>query len=358
MASVLYVTEFYWPHIGGVEFLFQSIAEEMAKNGHRVAVLTAQVPGSARRETHNGVEIYRIPVPRKGSRYFFTFLALFKVLQVGRGYEIFHTTTYNAAVPASLAGFVLRKKVILTVHEVWDRLWYRLPGIGRMAGVLRAFEKAILNLPYTTFVCVSKSTLESLLRFKPSLKGRAQVIYNGIDYGALPEIASVPSRKSAVKTILYYGRPGISKGADFLVKAFNKVTNEGLALRMLVSKDDPIRFGEVEALVENPRISLSGSLPRRELFEAIGEADYVIIPSLAEGFGFSALEACIFGKKVICSNQGALPEVVYGEIAFYSPWKEEELVTLLNSLDDTAFETIPLKKFPIEKTVQEYMALY
>lgn len=46
---------------------------------------------------------------------------------------------------------------------------------------------------------------------------------------------------------------------------------------------------------------------RRDLYE---RASMVVVPSLDEGFGMTALEAMTVGVPVVASNRGALPEVV------------------------------------------------
>ena len=147
--SVLFITEHYYPHIGGVEFLFQSLAETMEKNQQKVAIVTLREKGLSKFEIYNGVKIYRTWVPQFASRYFFTFLALFTILRVGSEYELFQTTTYNAAFPAWLGGRILNKKVIITIHEVWQSLWFRLPSMNFFLRLgSKWYEKIILTFPY------------------------------------------------------------------------------------------------------------------------------------------------------------------------------------------------------------------
>ena len=73
--KILIVTEYYWPHIGGVEIVFKNLAEGLIKRGHEVKVVTAQVPDTKAQENLNGVEIHRVKVPKFAARYFFTLLS-------------------------------------------------------------------------------------------------------------------------------------------------------------------------------------------------------------------------------------------------------------------------------------------
>ena len=59
----------------------------------------------------------------------------------------------------------------------------------------------------------------------------------------------------------------------------------------------------------------SGKEELRALLRAV---DCVVVPSLAEGFGFSTIEAAAMGKPVIASDAGSLPEVVSGKHLFFS----------------------------------------
>ena len=353
---MLFIVEFYAPHVGGVELLFELLARDLVKAGHSVTVLTSRVNGTPYREVRDGVHVQRVWVPKMGSRYAFTVLALIQAWRLAGQADIIHTTTFNAALPAALVGRLRRKPVIVTVHEVWGDLWKRIPGIPPLtAGVFQAFEWFIMQLPYTKYVCVSQATEKSLNHYYPRSQGKSVVVYNGLD---LDPVKSVTSKKDGIMQVLYYGRPGISKGVENLIAAANTMNNPRVEIRMIVSSDEPKRYDFLKRQITSSQVHMEPSLPRKGLMEAIAAADYVVIPSLCEGFGFAALEACLLGKKVLCSNQGALPEVVSGQIAFFNPWKTEELTALLNQLPEVRFTTTPLRIFPLSDTCNNYLALY
>jgi glycosyltransferase involved in cell wall biosynthesis len=79
----------------------------------------------------------------------------------------------------------------------------------------------------------------------------------------------------------------------------------------LVAGEGPHR-GEFESQVRT--LGLEGAvrfLGRREdVSELISMSTLVVMPSLAESFGFSALEAMSLGKPVVASSTGGIPEVV------------------------------------------------
>jgi glycosyltransferase involved in cell wall biosynthesis len=60
----------------------------------------------------------------------------------------------------------------------------------------------------------------------------------------------------------------------------------------------------------------------------------LVFPSLYEGFGIPVLEAMMFGKPVIASNAGSLPEVGEDAVLYFDPRKPEELVAHWGTLQD------------------------
>lgn len=57
---ILQVTDFYWPVIGGLERHVETLALQLAANGHHVAVATLEHPTAPRHETLHGIDVYRM----------------------------------------------------------------------------------------------------------------------------------------------------------------------------------------------------------------------------------------------------------------------------------------------------------
>lgn len=129
---------------------------------------------------------------------------------------------------------------------------------------------------------------------------------------------------------LTYGRLGVTKGFQYLAGAISQVIREVPRARfvmVLSSYDRRMRKAVQEAIGQVPAgmYRLFDSVSRELLIEYIHAADCIVIPSLSEGFGFAAIEACIAGKTIVATNAGALPEVVYGRHIFVEPASNEEL---------------------------------
>jgi glycosyltransferase involved in cell wall biosynthesis len=333
---VLFVLEYFPPHVGGVETLFALLAAGLRRRGLDVTVLTLALPGAPGREVMDGVEVVRLRAPRRLRRYAFTALALPAVWREARRADIVHTTTYNAALPAWLGGVLRRRPVVCTVHEVFGSQWCDLPGVRRLSGYgFRAFEWGLLRLPFAHVIADSEFTRQRLVRAGVPA-GRTRTVHPTLDHAfwdarrhtarplrrelGLPEHAFV---------YLYFGRPGVSKGVEYLLQAAASVRRrlEGSHLVMLLADDPPHRHAHI--MSERDRLGLGGHVTvlgpvsRDELPGYLLAADCVAVPSLSEGFGYAALEAATLGRRVVATRGHAVEEVV-GQAARLVPPRDAE----------------------------------
>ncbi|MHB8086146.1 MAG: glycosyltransferase family 4 protein, partial [Dehalococcoidia bacterium] len=157
--KVLFVLENYFPFIGGAEVLFKNLCEGLVEKGYEVAVITSSLPQAPYNEMVNGVQVLRVQTPRKGSRYWFTFLAIPQALKRVKNFDIVQTTTYNGAFPAWLAARLAGKKCIITVHEIIGSGWKGMQGMNPLTAWLhKILEWVIVALPFDRYMTVSHYT--------------------------------------------------------------------------------------------------------------------------------------------------------------------------------------------------------
>jgi glycosyltransferase involved in cell wall biosynthesis len=311
--KILFILELYYPNIGGIEKLFKSLAETLARQGHEVTVITTRFRKDLPvRETLNGVKIRRL---KFSSRFLFTFFGIFGMLKEARHCDIIHTTSYNAAFPARLAGWLSRKKVIITFHEVWGKLWFRLPFINSVSKRLfYLYEQLILRLKFYRYVAVSDYTRQCLI--KSGIKENKLVrIYNGLDYSAYEPGAYAPPEHFV---FTYFGRLGISKGLDLIldVSADFLKKHPDTQLKLIIPKTPVALFKEIKKLLgklPERRYTLLHHINEKDLHEQLQHSSCVMIPSYSEGFCFAAVESIALAIPVISSGKGALEEVCYGK---------------------------------------------
>ena len=282
------------------------------------------------------------------------------------------TTTFNGAPPAWLAAKLTGKKVVLTVHEVWINKWQKITEMGKLGCMIHNFlERLIYLLKYDKYVCVSNSTKNDLLRIGIEQK-KVETIYNGIDYDFWnPEKydGEKVREKLGLKdkfVYLFHGRPGISKGLEYLIRAVPLISKKlpNSKLLAIISKDPAYakNYQNILALITKlkikDRVIVHEPVPYPQLPNFIKSADCVVVPSLAEGFGFSAAEACTMQVPVIASNTTSLPEVVSGKFVLVEPKNPQLIAEAVWKVSQGKFEQNELKMFNLDANVNNYIETY
>ena len=329
--TICFILEYYYPHVGGGEILFQKLAEGLVKEGHRCDVVTCRIPGTKRFEVVNGVHIHRVRVPRFEDRYWFTFMSIPLAWKIAKRADIIHTMTYNGAFPAWLIAKMQKKPVVISILEVLEKKWMELNFNFLAASLYRMIENMILHLTYDGYSCNSENTKNCLKNWGIDSK-KIYLAYPGIDNHLFAqktdEEAQIIRRKLGVKdsTFLYayYGRPGMVKGIEYLVRAVPLIEKEISESRLLLilSENPPSKYREIINLIRKLKLDnviVHSSLPREMLPYYIQATDCVVVPSLNEGFGFTCVEACTMGKPVVASNVGSIPEVIFGKYILVAP---------------------------------------
>ena len=357
---ILFVLEYYYPHIGGVETLFKSLAESLVTHGHRVTVLTNQYDKSLPKiEEHGNLTIRRLPYR---NRYLFTLFSIIPAIAEARNHDIIHTTSYNAAIPAFFASKLTNTKSLITFHEVWARLWFRLPWMFTPSKVVHyLFEKFILQLSFDQFVAVSESTKDALVK-NGIKKSNISTIYNGIDYDEFK--MSIEKEKTEIFNFLFYGRLGISKGIDLLLKstAILKEQNLDFDLTLILPLKPVKLLNKIRALIIHLKLGshvrIIESLPFDQLKKKIANSDCVIIPSHSEGFCFAAVETMALRVPIISSGKGALKEVIGGKHLHFRPFSPEGLSESMKDAVKGNWDTSKEKYYPLEQSILQYEKLY
>ena len=175
----------------------------------------------------------------------------------------------------------------------WKRRIYA--GIERL---LQTRTDAILN--------VSRYEYHAAIRYGMR-KDNQTVIYSGIspEKGKIDPSVKLPEGKI---NLLFVGRFDPQKGVDLLLKAFQACPREDLHLTII--GDNVVGGGPKIEKKNTDRITFLGWVPHEKLASYYTACDAVVMPSRWEAFGLVAIEAMKYGKPVIASNRGALPEII------------------------------------------------
>ena len=114
---------------------------------------------------------------------------------------------------------------------------------------------------------------------------------------------------------LFVGRLVPIKGLDILIKAFSKINSlqKNLNYECSIIGDGFQKMNYkkyITTLSLSDRVKFLGYKTQIEIGKMMREADFVIIPSLKEGFGLVAIESLACGTPIICSETGGLKDIV------------------------------------------------
>lgn len=132
-------------------------------------------------------------------------------------------------------------------------------------------------------------------------RGKVDVIYPGFD------VPAVPKHKAEGETInfLFIGREFARKGGPLVVEAFERLKqqNENVSLTVVTGDTDQVKRAD--------GINVLPFMDRAKLYEDVyPAADVFVMPTEAEGWGFTNAEAMSFALPVISTNISAIPEIV------------------------------------------------
>jgi D-inositol-3-phosphate glycosyltransferase len=369
---LLYVLEYFPPHLGGVETLFGDVTAALARAGHRVTVVTLRLPGTPTREVRDGVHIRRVRTPRWARRGFFTLLAFPFVLRHALGADLVHAATPNAAVPVWFAAAIARKPAVHTVHEVFAELIGELPGLQPWrARLFQWYERSMLRLPFAHYLCDSDFTRRRLIRIMGIPAARTSVLYLTIDYALWDAALHAPrplrdefALAPGTFLFLYFGRPGFLKGVEYLLDAAARVRARlpESRLVMLLDRDPPDQYRRIMQRVA--RLGLDGyaivrdPVPRAELPGYLLGADCVVVPSLSEGFGYAAVEAATLGCRVVTTAGHAVEEVVGDAVTLVPPRDAEALAAAIVAARGAGRGTPAPRRFTFAAHVAALLGVY
>jgi glycosyltransferase involved in cell wall biosynthesis len=176
--------------------------------------------------------------------------------------------------------------------------------------------------------CISEATKAAFLLAFPSAASRVRLLTQFVDW---PERFALMSRNLP--------RIGLGRYA-VVVGTIEPRKNLGLLLRALESPElrrSDIRFVVIgrkgwkvdKFLAEltpeaRQRLVFSGFVSEFTKFRLIEGAEFLVLPSIYEGFGIPALEAMSLGKPVLASITSSLPEVVGDGGVFFDPLSAED----------------------------------
>jgi glycosyltransferase involved in cell wall biosynthesis len=261
------------------------------------------------------------------------------------------------------------RKTVVTFH---DAIWLKYRG--QNSGSFSLAQR--LNLSglgkAAVVVCDSEASKKSLFEFLPNYMGKAEVVAPGVDplffSLAQPALRKNLGLGDENLYLLHVGHNAAYKNIEGLLEILARVLSKAPQAHLI--KVGPPLTQTQQDLAENlkvaHRIIHKGSLSKSQLLQMYQAADFLVQPSLDEGFGFPALEAMGSGLSVVASDRGSLPEIIGDAGIFKKPNDHDGFAEIILKLASDPALRRDLKEkgrrraalFTWEETVRKLIKIY
>lgn len=330
---IVEVNAFHYPFIGGIENRLHHICRRLGRE-HEVFVLTSRLPGTAEREEMDGYTVIRLP-SRYLNIYNPPYVRISKVREALDELKPDIVDLHYRWAGSLIKGVLgYQGPKVYTCHNTLGE------GVGLTHYASELNDRMFLRHldKFDRVVCVS-DYMKKDVAARGFSEDRLQTIYNGV------EIPEAPCRDGDY--LLSLGRLVRLKGLDALIRAMQntkcqlRICGEGPERR------DLERLSQRLGLTD--RIDFMGWISEEEKHRMLCECRMFVIPSVHEAYGMVAAEAMSYGKPVIASNTGGLPEVVGDAGMLIPPQDEKALAEAISSLDGDAEKRLAMGRAARER---------
>ncbi len=316
--NIAIFTDTYTPQVNGVTTSILIFQRELERLGHRVYVFCPTYGG---REGVNPPRVFRFySIPYRSEMMREQRIAL----PISRGIWEFpklkidivhyHVPHYIGAY-ALLLAWIFRKPTIHTYHTLFVKYTHYVKIRPSLAV---RFVKWISRV----FCNHTDRILAPSEEMKKELKGYGvtkpiEVLPTGIDPPPLPEPSHIQEIKhrfpSNRKLLIFVGRFAREKNIPLLFDVLQILEWKGVPCHLLLVGDGPDRKrieGEIFTRGLGERISITGYIPRSEVFAYLASSDLFLFPSETETQGLVLLEAMSLGVPVVTAAAMGAGEVL------------------------------------------------
>lgn len=334
---VLIISEHYFPIVGGSPTYVHNLCKNLSNLGCEVYLVTIPDDRNPVMEwcKEDGFYIYRLKIPRilRKERYFPIFINreldyLVKsikpdVIHIGHGFFIPLITRFTNIrnypvvwtvhnVPPKEHKFDFLTQIPI-LNNILKQIYFKIGDIySRAIFRIAKYDKIISSSQKTADLLLSKGVARENIKIIPV--GIDTDIYNpDLDVSEIKKKLKFQDYKNIILTVA-----GIipHKGQEFLIRAIPDVLQRYPDTLFLIV--GPIRsetyYNELIELIKDLNIEgnvrIFPEVTDAELYNYYQIADIYVQPSLEEGFCISILEAMSFGKPVIGTKTGAIPEFI------------------------------------------------
>lgn len=287
MKTILHISKYYYPYIGGVEVTAQYLAEGMYDFNNIVLCFNSQ--RGNREETVNGVRIYRAGSLFKLAKQSISFSYYFLLKKIFKKYrpDFVHVHCPNPFIYPLL---------LLTSNDFKLVLHWHLDIVNqkRIYPFIKWIERKLLQR--ADLILVTSPNYKEFSRPLFPFKDKVHVLQSAIipqkfilQSSDLTRIDSIKQIYKNKKIIFFVGRHVEYKGLKYLIKAEKYIRND---CHIVIAGEGPLT-AELMHESNSDRISFIGRITDNELKHYLYASDIFAFPSITknEAFGLALAEA-------------------------------------------------------------------
>ncbi len=360
---------------GGAEQVLVNNLTELQRSGVECSVVTLfQGDALAGELKKLGIKVHLLNLSSKWQ----VFEGVFKLSKLlsKNHYDIVHAHLYFSCFYTGLASlFYPNIRTLTTFHNLGYRAFPDDTVKKKLKKKVGAFIAAKL---INKKVGVSRAVKEHYTRHL-GLEN-IDIVPNSFPLEAIQDL-SITSRNEVLEQYLdsstryqFYsitpGRLVQEKGHVFLIEALELISKTRSDLCHLIVGAGPLE-NQIQQYIEKGNLLNVIMVPgtaQQELFSLIKACDFVVIPSISEGFGMVVGEAMALGIPVIATEVGGIPELVEnGKEALLVPAADSQALAnvmeqlcldknLRIELTKNAFQKI--RRFDVNRIAKQWVAYY
>jgi len=372
MMKVGVITKYFYPSLGGVERYVYETSSRLAKRDYSVKVMAPSASNQASFERLNNIEVLRFPT-LSFKRFDFSF-QMYSYLRKAR-FDIVHFHTFEILCRALRFGGLGDTPYFITTHGlVWENPRSLLDSLAKSLGG-KIMKNNFANA--SKIFCVSRMDCRNVKKITGNGNDVCQkLIYlpSGVDVEKFRafEKAKIKERHGHSDKIIVtqVARFSPKKGQHVFLEAISqmekKISGDCIFVLAGFLQDEKYyssllqRARKIDA---GKRIRFLPNVTDEQLLRIYMETDIFVLPSMAEGFPLSILEAWASKSGVIASSVGGIPFFVKdGQDCILIPPNNSDILSqkimslvkddkFRKSLSDNGYERA-LKEFSWENVVK------
>jgi phosphatidylinositol glycan class A protein len=320
--SVLLVSDFFYPKIGGVEVHIYQLAVSLIRLGCKVTVLTHHSQDrQGIKIMGNGIKVYFTPLMTlyDGTSMPIMYGALKIIREICYVEKVDIIHCHQTASILSLEGVfhskIIGKNVVFTDHSLYG---FSLLDEVSLNKVVRIFFVDVDETIGVSNIATENLILRGLIN--PRI---THTIPNGIDNTKFKPPSEkelkqlkkdkIKEGKEEIITIVSVSRQAYRKGTVLLIEVIPEICKQLPNVNFIIGGDGPkkrLLDIMIEALGLKDRVKLTGFLKHNQVRETMIQGQIFLNTSLTESFCIAIVEAASAGLYTIATDVGGVGEVL------------------------------------------------